>query len=509
MERIFKALQVWIVPVLAAASSVLFLTALYRYGTFPSYVDHSEPATAFRAWLAVHGHAIYRSPDAADYLTTQYGPLTYLLNGAVLKLLGGTLLTSKLTSLAASVLSVVLLAATIGKRYGTGAALFAILFFTCFLMFGAPHTLWVRPDPVIILLVTVALFSTILQKETGNPWPTAVIIGVSVGLAVNFKANAFLFFIPIVVGYCTAQRLVVWPVMVALSIGVFLLPFALPPVTLGLYLDDLFKTGAVRDIAPALIVPALRYSLVFLSPLAVLGIVWKTNRTAVDNPLLLYTLAFLGCVGVGLYLTVVPGTYWYHMIPFFPVSVDLIFRYGKLMGAKPTGRLAVYSVFALAFMILAVTPQKRFHRFLNDRLDLSRQAAEAVSTVIRENPGAAIEMGYGDNVTASYSLSFVKPLLAFKGNDTMVEGHSDMETSYWGLQANDAKIKRLKACTARIWLIPQGEQPFALANYYQDRLASPAAVRRIYSRKFQDAFLESYEKQKTQPPYDVWTCRQK
>lgn len=511
MSHFLRFISNQAIPLLATFSVGLFMLALIRYGSFPSYIDHSEPATVFRAWLTLQGHELYRTHDAYDYLLSPYGPLTYLLNGLVMLIKGGSLFNSKLTSLSSSLLSIGFFIAFVWRAYGRKFAGPAMLLMCCFLLLGLPHTIWVRPDPVMVMLVSFALFSTTFGKGKENKkpsaWLTAVIIATCVGLAVNFKAHAFLFFIPIVIGYCTVNRLIVWPAMVVISLIVFALPFVLSNIDFGPYQYDMLKMADVHPVAFELLLPSLRYTLVFISPIAVFTVAWWIDRGGMTTIDIQYIIGFLGCISVGLYFTIIPGTYWYHLIPFFPVTLDIFFRFSNRLQTKGNVQASIISVFALTFIILSITPQKRFHRVISDRVAKAESVMQEVTDIIEANPDTPMELGYGDNVTATYNLSFIRPLLAFAGNDTIVAGHSDMEAAYWRKQPSEAKIKYLKSCAAKIWLIPVDEEPFALANFYQDNLGTTVKKRWVYSSGFREAFLSSYQKTKSRQYFDIWNCR--
>ncbi len=491
---------------IAGVVTLLFLFSVYRYGAFAGYLDHSEAAIAFRAWLSIGGGDLYPSPASETYLLTAYGPLAFFVNGGVTALFGPSITASKGAALGSAVLSLAFMAGFIYRTFGWPYLGPGILVFACYLLFAAPYTLWARPDPLMIFLVSIALFATTVDGAGARRWTAPVVIAVCVGLSVNLKIHSFIFFVPIVWHYCARRRLRVWPVMIAVAVAVILLPFTLPQVSPWHYVDGIRELAQAREIQFEKIPHSLRFAVVYLSPGVVLGLAYVARAGKVPAADMGYFAVLVGCVGVAFFSTLLAGTYWYHLVPFFPVSLDLILRFARTVEDRRTAFAAIMAFVAVVFVILTVTPQKRLHRVMTDRGDRAREVAGEVTSILQRHRGETVQMGYGEDVAETYRLSYFKPLLAHAGNIMTVDGHADMEAGFAGISENAARIAHLTNCRTDLWLIPKDEAPFALKSYYPRPPAGAKTGHFLYSDDFRKAFLSAHKKIDAHTFFDVWAC---
>ena len=479
--------------------SAYTLYTLYAYGVDAVYRDHAEPAIAFRAWMFVKigAASLYPPKNSANYLINAYGPMTYVLGGISQLLFGPSILASKLPSFAGLIFSILFFATFVYRRYGGAYVPIAVLIFICFILFSAPAYLMLKPESLIFMLVAFSLLATTFDPTGRRPWLVPILIAITVGISVNLKIFSFIFFVPVVIFYCRHRWMVTWPIMTLVSVCVFLLPFAFFEFSFLNYINDLLSLSAVRSLDFRLLPVALRYSAVFLIsalPLAVAGFFGRVQR---DD--LFYFGLFVLFYGMSMYFLLIAGRMKYD-IYFFPVSLDLLIRFTKTLEPYRKIHTSIIAVLSIGFLIITVTPQKRLLRALDsDRWVLD--AASEVSEIINDEPTKTIEMGYGSDIARNYRMSFTKPLLAFAGNKMITDGHSRVERDFAGFSMNQAKIDHIHQCRTDLWLIPKGEEPFALQSFYQDKSGH------IFSSNFRTAFLAIYEKQETRNFFDIWKCR--
>lgn len=461
----------------------------------PTYVDHAQVDAAVTAWRFVSGEAVFHTVGNPAFTAAVYGPLLYVASAPFLILFGASIAASKAAGAAAAVTAVVLVTLHAVRNFGWRPASVAATMVLGTMLAIAPMSFWSRPDPFLLVLVAAALAATGLERR--GTWAVAIAIAVCVGLAVNFKAHAFIYFVPLAFAYCARRWYLVWPVMAVVAVAVFLLPFALPAISLPLYLDRLFGTVGGRDLDMGLLLTALRWSLLFLlPPLLALGVAVADGRRP-RRADLAYLGVFLLCLAVAVYSASVPGAGWYHLLPLAPVAIDLFLRLGRGQERTVAGTV-LCAALALAFFIVSITPQQRLWRNY-DRLSEMAAVAGAVRDVLRDNPGATVEMGFGSDVAETYQRTFVRPLLAFAGQTVTVSAVSAMEMRYLGEPAPPAQVRRIAECITDIWLIPTGEQPFAMYSYFDNQPAFWAELR--------DAFESRYQRTETGPYFDIWTCR--
>jgi hypothetical protein len=74
----------------------IYVSELYLYLTYEAYSDHVEPAIASISWIFTKGSPIYTGIDGPTRYSFAYGPALFMINGYVMKAIGGSILASKL-----------------------------------------------------------------------------------------------------------------------------------------------------------------------------------------------------------------------------------------------------------------------------------------------------------------------------------------------------------------------------------------------------------------------------
>jgi hypothetical protein len=493
---ILQMLQKWIFPSVAIFGAAYLAVTVGWYASLDTYVDHALPNIAIRSWRFLSGLNLYYPADSINFMAGVYGPLLYLANGLILWIFGGTLAAGSLAGGIALFIGMAVLALHLFRTSDRDIAAVGVIMFLGIVLAVSPLSFWTRPDPFILMLVCIAVAASGLKKY--GTYAPHVGVAVCIGLAVNFKAHAFIYFIPIVFRYCSARWYVSWPLMVVLSVGVFLLPFGLSFISLELYLGRLFDIVGGRTINLNMLRTVLKYSTLFLSPLIALAVVWGWARPRIESRNIIYLGTFFGCMCAGIYSASIPGAGWYHLLPFAPVSVDLFSKFARSLKDSPAPRIGVLSVFFLIFVIISITPQKRLWRNY-DRLSAMSPVADEIRGALKKYSGKSIQMGYGQDVAKTYGLTNPRPLLAFAGNPTTVTGPSAMEMRYQGEPVSGALLEHIQGCKTDLWLIPKGERPFTMNNYFKNEPA--------FWPEFQEAFNVAYERQASLKYFDVWACK--
>ena len=179
------------------------------YLVYPGYLDHGESIVAMTSWRLFQGFAIYPPFDGPDRTMNIYGPVASLMHAAVYALAGQGVASSKAAGLAATLLLPGGVFFT-HKPRGSGAALAAAILAAGLILVGIPFTIWNRPDPMMILLVAVAVWTMRAPggSDDGSPgWGKDLVIALSGGLAVGLKVHAGLYFMPVVLVHCWGRGL--------------------------------------------------------------------------------------------------------------------------------------------------------------------------------------------------------------------------------------------------------------------------------------------------------------
>ena len=108
-----------------------------------------------------------------------------------------------------------------------------------------------------------------------------------------------------------------------------------------------------------------------------------------------------------------------------------------------------------------------------------------------------IYMGYGDGST--YPVSFVRHELVYAGNPYLVDAAAITDFQFSGVGIPQATIDALITDEQAIWLIPAGQQPFTMVNWYVRNSGG-----QLFDTDFQSAFNDHFSRQATTDFFDLY-----
>ena len=492
----------FLVGFLGLCGAIVFATLAWiaiHYGVLATYFDHAEPAAVIRAWRWLSGGAMFPEPDSLDFHLTAYGPVLHLLDAAALAWLGPSIPASKAAALAAAVLAPVILTAVALRRFGAVAGLLAGLALAAYELAMGPMILWVRPDPFLMLVMVLAVAAAPMDQSRTDLKPVRLLLlGVLVGVAVNLKVNAFLYFLPLLAAQAPHRFLFTWPAMAVVSVLSFLLPFALPGIDLFAYLHSIFAVAAGRPLDPKQLSYTLRMAVLCLAPWVPWLAARLGGRGATMAGLMPGLLVLTGCVALMIYPASAKGSNWAHLAPFMPVALLLTARGINALKGAPWGRLTAVVIVALSIGLTGWVPTKRTLRRL-DTLAPYEAAADDLRAILAANPKASIEMGYGGDNANAYRNTFAVPLLVFAGHRQVLSAVATMEDRSHGLPPSAQVLHRLSSGAVDIVLIPTGEDPFQMNGFMEP---GPA-----FRPEFHDSFVQGYRRAETIGRFDLWRPR--
>lgn len=182
--------------VLSLACLVLgaFLTADAFYCFSSAFWDHNEPGVGIQSWLFWRGDAVYQNLLTQQRYSQPYGPYAYIAVGFFQGLIGPGVFATKLLPCLAGALALGLFYLVLRRRAsGWLALVFTSLFAGLSLRLG-PFAFWSRTDPLLLLCVTTGLIAA-TRKGLIN----TVLLGLSLGIAIDLKVSAVCYFLPVVV----------------------------------------------------------------------------------------------------------------------------------------------------------------------------------------------------------------------------------------------------------------------------------------------------------------------
>jgi hypothetical protein len=473
---------------IAGLALAAFAAILVTYLRYPAYFDRVEPAVTSVSWLFMaRGYPLYPAPDDPHRYAHVYGPVLFLIEGGVLRLLHPSLLVSKMVGAVAAAASLGAVFVACRRYTDTRIALTAAGAVAAAGLAFQVVAYWNRPDPLLLLLVTMATAATV------SSWRPAVwVVAIAAGLAANLKITAALYFVPLVPLLLARYPLPLLMVGAAVSAATLIAPFLLPRVDVASYWYWLrYCTGGTL-VARSLL-SNLEYSVVLLLPaLATAAFGWR--RLAVEGR---WTVAALVAATVGVaVLAAIPGAGPYHLLPFAPMAI--LFAVRSAPDAIATARLV--PMLAAAGLVLAGIGGFQQYRVLASlEWDQAAHLRASADDVRAAFPDARVALLYGGDKAVS---SMVRPLFVFDRDPYIVDGPAVMDHQMGGIEVPPGTAALLDRCAIDVALIPTRTRPLSTRNLYPS-----TGHREAFAGAFADTFARRFRLVETRGSFDVYRCQ--
>lgn len=496
-ERTWKRVR----PLLLGVSLLVFAAFLANclwYLFHAGYISDVEATVVSISWWVKTGGQLYHAPDAASQYSLLYGPSVFLLTGFYLHLLGPTVLASKVGALIALYLSLALLFLTL-RRWVSASLAFGmtivavLLYWVC-----GSSAMLVRPDAYLLAAVTFALYSA------GSPRRLLAVAGVAVGLglAVDLKLHALLYILPVLAlldeqhGWRTA--------LAALGLGglVTLLPFTSDAISLTHYLEWIFITahhGLHWSELPHLLSRAIFYAIPALVPLTAGRAAWA--RAGV-RPVLIR--AWLVGNLVVVLLALKPGAGQVHLLPLIPLNLVFAARLWPPEGTlglllperRASWRLGIVASFLVVAMFTGSVGGYRSARLASSLMLDADGITDDVNRIMAAHPDRSICMGYG-GYDPYFHWTNQRTLLVLAGQPLLLDIIALMDSRRAHKPIPEGTYDLIADGAADLWLIPKGQAPFDIPNWY-----APHAP--VFPEDFRELFLRVYRPAGETAFFDLW-----
>jgi hypothetical protein len=465
------------------------------------YLDHVEVNIACVSWLWAEGLPLHHAADSPERYSLLYGPWTYVLTGLFMKLVGPSVLSSRIPStitvLVAMASSFIAFRRDLSMK--ASIALTGYLFSIMFLEFGA-NTVSIRPDTWIISSVCLAIAAS--RRIKGSK--AFLLCGIAAGFAFNLKVHALLYFAPLALESIRQYRFRGGLSFVAGLLITVPLPFFIPGISLPPYL---YWLQAARDHGLNSAVGNLKVAQIFVLPMVGL-LIWIAGqgRRAFASYWRDHWSMLLGLAVATPAISIIaakPGSGLWHLAPLFPsfffAGVDLVRSGCSSFATRSSWRarlaIALLAGNAASAMSYGVTSWNGvFTRYREMLTSPSSGEIAEVREMQRRFAGLPIQMGYGsyDEIQPT----FVRALLVFDRNPLLIDVTALMDMEKSGLPIPPATFRAVEA-DASVWLFPKGSVPFCTLNAY-------APHTRLFPAEFTEAFLGSHALVSSGAYYDVY-----
>jgi len=470
----------WLFPTAGLLMIILFVWFNWVFlfsAVYLGPMSHIQPLIADVSWYFATGKPVYHASDSVEVYNILYGPWLFILTGWCERLLGASVFSAKFAGELALSVAFLVLFQLLRKRAGTGFAVTGVGIFAALIMALDPVEILMRADVFIVLLMLLGCW---VAESTSKIAPVG--LGVLLGLSVNFKIHAAVYFLPLAwvtwrSGWHGKQVLTV----VVAAFIVSLLPFLVfSNVFLGNYLRTVAAAGS-HGINLINLFTCIEWFFLLCLPLgAVIALAWlRDNNNTSRVVKSFYPLLLLIVVE---FLAILPFAAKYGAGPhhYLPLTVILLLLAAELhaQGVRWTwgSTVAAAAIQAACLSWLLSCLGTGLVRCYQDTGWLKVQSAWAQnietdlhSITAKYGTDHVVLMGIGGN--HDYPQTFFRSQLVFAGQPIGLEPSALMEDAFAGQPTPSLEllVKRFsQEYPGRkiMWLIPKSNAPFTLESYY-------------------------------------------
>jgi hypothetical protein len=195
-----------------------------------------------------------------------------------------------------------------------------------------------------------------------------------------------------------------------------------------------------------------------------------------------------------------PGSGPHHFLPFLPLLAFLTACVCMQVYGEKTVPAANYFWGSMLALLMAVVIKSSIALYYGLRI-VNPQAGQEilvdVTAIIESYPDSNIYMGYGDG--SKYTRTFYRDQLAYNGNPYLLDAPAMMDFQFSGLEIPAATTDKMLADGAAVWLIPAGQEPFTIVNWYYRKTNGL-----LFDDRFRQAFDANFHKVASTPSFDVY-----
>jgi hypothetical protein len=462
---------------LVATASIVFVGAIAGHFLFaglylvsPTFIDHIEPNAAIVSWLYAQGEQIYHSVEATERYSFLYGPVPYIATSWMYALLGAGTFAAKMAGFICLLVSIVFIVLAVRQRFSGRIipCLVALGYFSLVAVLLKNNSFWSKPDSFLTACAAIGLYSCVTRPGRVS-W---TICGIALGVAVNAKITGAIYFLPYLAWFFDRdgfRSLLV--ILLAAGVTALLPYWSMEQVSLINYIVWL-QAAAGHGLSPVLIVQNLVFLLFITTPL-LLFLFWQQGSVGIRSWVGTYRLVCVAATIAALLILIAAsktGSGPNHFLPFLPALAFLsALITSRVYAYRPTTNWSVYGFWApVGAFLMALTIKAGLALFFGIKVVLSQSSgagiAQDIAEIVAENPGRNIYMGYGDGT--KYTVTFLRTELAFSGQPYLLDAAALMDFQASGIQIPQATIDHMLADESAIWLIPAGQEPFTIVNWY-------------------------------------------
>ncbi len=488
----------------------LYVAACAYYTLSLALGGHGESSVLCTAWEFSRGAALYPAIDAAPRYAMVYGPMSAAWPALLFWLFGPHVLVVKvfaglmaLAGFACCWLVYRRIGGPVAALAGAGWLALVYLKYTII-------TYYVRPDTPLQLCMSLALLATLVLRRH---WAW-IVLGVAIAWGIDLKITMPVYVLPLLVLFWQRHGLKFLAAGLTLAAVLAIVPFlAFPQVSAWNYFQWL-TTAVDEGTERGMIIPVGGYLGLLSVPVLCVVVTLALREPAAFKELARRYRWFGACAALSLLavlrITGKPGAGPSHLLPLFPIlgvvlvkALSLLRqRENRLTGDITPGMVRVTGTGVVFLLILVGFAVKGacVDVFMAYPWKSSRDMMAEVTTFTARYPGQGMSMGVGSSRENYYTFRY-QPALVLRGNPYILDVPAMMDMQKAGRAIPQATRDYMVQGQCPLWLIPRGEEPFELRNWYD-----PNGM--IFDDAFRRVFHAHYRIVDHSEHFDVWAYQE-
>jgi len=462
-------------------ATLIFAALAISYYTSHSFLDHVESQVASTAAGRLHGGTIYHVMDGSASYALGYGPLLYLATELAYRIFGASLLAAKSTTLLAAIVSFGCCALVLRRRGDGVARSLGTLIAAGLVPFGA--LVWLRADP--LLMATASLGWLVADRAPRGI--AQILLGILMGIAASLKLHGGLYLLPPLL-WLTRRDGWKWTLLTPVLGGALALSPFIPWENFGRAYLATLRVNAGHGLSLSHWFINVEFAVFLAAPL------WLGWRSATSSPERKLSVAGLAFAFV-LVCTIAskPGAGNWHLLPLLP-SVVILAVSAARDTAPAVWRRAGLAAWWGAALFLGWTRHDDWIAYL--WRDPAREQIVELQAVLAAHPDETIVLGAGDDAYGpGYVATFMRSELVLHGQPYRFDPCAVMDLRKSGYPDAAAVPPGILGAPRTLVLIPHGERPFAMNNFYGGA---------VFPESFQQEFSRTYGLRSVGRHFDLW-----
>jgi len=508
----------WLGGAIGLLTLGLFGWLNYRY--LASAIElNAMPAQVFEvSWYFEQGHPLYHDAHSPEFYSMLYGPYLYIFTGTLEKWLGPGIFAAKLAGQLSTLSTLGLLGVLLWRRGSKlSTALLFTAIFACLIVTDPLEVYFDRADNFIVLFLVIGAWAAYSPTKLAP-----LILGAAIGISVDLKVHAFLYFIPLAwVAWRTGHR---WK-GVGLALGtaavVALLPFlAFSNISLRNYFWIL-HTASHHGLNPPEYMNVVFRVCCYSVPLGLAFLLSYLQDARATVGIFHRYAGFIGSLVFATLVLIVPaskiGSGPYHLLPMAIIVILLMaelvragLQWPGQLNAVTAGLYAVLASWLISCLGVGMLRSHQYGTYFKLHTAWADDVQADIDGILKKyGTDHIVLMGNSDN--GHYDWTYFRTSLIFQGQPVGLEPAALADLQYAGvvmptLAETSAALVARQPGKKILWLVPPDAVPFSLNSYYakwdNNEFKDPMPV---YSQQFRTDFAQAFHRVDSSRYFDLYS----